>query len=160
MTHFDRRSGAHVFTSDAGERRHRSGRLGGRGRGAGLVGALGVLGSAGVVVAARRLAAGIAVAVVDALVVLLGADEVGDCLGVFRRVGGLAVVADAAVGEGVLCEWNQSSVTMGHWFLDFVQLTESQVFEVGSLLALGNWRHRRGQDVVCDRHQCSADKDC
>lgn len=116
MTHLDRRPGADVFTGDASEGRQRSGRLRGRGRGAGLVGTLGVLSSAGMVVATRRLAFWVAVASIDALVVLLGADEVGDCLGVFRGVGGFAVVADAAVGEGVLLRtWVSNTSVVGFW---------------------------------------------
>lgn len=48
------------------------------------------------------LAGGVTVAVVLALGVVGGADEVGDCLGVFGGVGGLAVAANAGVVEGVL----------------------------------------------------------
>lgn len=48
------------------------------------------------------LADGVTTAVGLTLGVVGGADEVGDCLGVFGGVGGLAVAADAGVVEGVL----------------------------------------------------------
>jgi hypothetical protein len=39
---------------------------------------------------------------IHALVVVFGADEVGDGLGVLRRVGGEVIAADAGVGESLL----------------------------------------------------------
>ena len=72
-------------------------------RGGGSVVPLGILRAAGMVGAAGRLAGGVCGAAAgDALVVLLGADEVGDGLAVFGGIGGLAVAADAVVGEGFL----------------------------------------------------------
>jgi hypothetical protein len=55
-----------------------------------------------VVLDAGCLAGGVTVAVVLALGVVGGADEVGDCLGVFGGIGGLAGAADAGVVEGLL----------------------------------------------------------
>jgi hypothetical protein len=55
-----------------------------------------------VVLHAGCLAGGVTVAVGLTLGIVGSADEVGDCLGVFGGVGGLAVAADAGVGEGVL----------------------------------------------------------
>lgn len=51
---------------------------------------------------AGSLARGVTVAIVLALGVIGGADEVGDCLGVFSGVGRLTVAADAGEVEGVL----------------------------------------------------------
>lgn len=60
----------------------------------------GVQRTAGVILRASRLAGGVAVAVGDALLAPLGADVVGEGLGVFGDVGANSVVADARVGEG------------------------------------------------------------
>lgn len=54
------------------------------------------------VLPAGGLAGGVAVAVLDTLVVGGRADEVRDGLGVFGGVGGLAVAADAGEVEGGL----------------------------------------------------------
>lgn len=48
------------------------------------------------------LAGGVTVTVGLTLGVVGGADEVGDCLGVFGGIWGLAIAADAGVVEGVL----------------------------------------------------------
>lgn len=47
-------------------------------------------------------AGAVTVAVVDALVAPLGADEEGECLRIFGDVGGDAVVADAGVSQRIL----------------------------------------------------------
>jgi len=69
--------------------------------GDGSVSRLGVLGSAGVLLEAVGLAALSAVAGLHALGAPLGADVVGDGLGVHGDVGGDAIVADARIVEGV-----------------------------------------------------------
>lgn len=64
-----------------------------------------VLSAAWVILTAVRLARKFvrnAFAVLHALIVPLGTEEVGDGLGVFGRVGGLATIADAAVVKGFL----------------------------------------------------------
>lgn len=126
--------------------RSRALRGGGREVGSSDIDTLGVLSSARVAGAALCLASGKTVAVGDAVIVILGADEVRNCLGILRRVGRLAIAADTTVLESILrrlsVRWLSMPVTGTRttW-----QSLDSGVPDVPDI-----WRQRRGHAAICD----------
>lgn len=150
-----RRRGAEPGVDDVAAR----GAGGGAGRGSrggGGVDALRVLRAAGVVLSAGGRAGRVGAAVLHALVVGGRADEVGDCLGVFGRVGCLAVAADAGEVEGGL-EGSVVRKSEGKFYFSRLLLTGSQLFCCGVSVVFGSWRQISGQEDCCARHQLSAD---
>lgn len=118
-------------------------------RGGGDIDTLGGLSTTGMVSAASILA-GRTGALVDTLIVGLGADVIGHGLGVFRRIGGGMVTADALVGQGLL----EGSVWIIETGVEDV-LTGEQVFVRGDPEVPGTCRQSSGQEDVWDWHHAS-----
>lgn len=107
-----------ILIWDTRERGQRSSRLSGLGScRSGSVDTLGVLSATRVFRPAIRLACRIAIAVLDALVVLLSAHKVGDCLRVFRCVRSQIVAANAGVSERFIVASVILGLPRGPWKL-------------------------------------------
>lgn len=101
-------------------------------------------------ISAASILAGRAGALVDTLVVGLGADVIGHGLGVFRRIGGSIVTADALVGQCLL----ERSVWIIEMRVEDILIGE-QVFVRGEPEAPGTCRQSSGQEDVWDWHHAS-----
>lgn len=112
------------------------------------------------ILAAGTLAGVVAGAVVDALVVGLGAEVVGDGEGVLGGIGLLAVAADAAVYQGVLNAGQSCGGYPRGWGGGGEGgrcHTGSHLLYCGVAVVLGSWRQIRGQEDCWSLHHFSAD---
>ena len=130
MAHICRWPGGNpILIRDASEGRQRSRRLSSTGScRSGSIDTLRVLSATRVLRAAVRLALLFTVAVVHALVVLLSANKVGDCLGVFRCVGRLVVAADTRVYKGFLFHSQRRHVRVSiEGTMDYIYHSRSRI---------------------------------